>query len=97
MPELPEVETTVNAISGNLKKRKIKSLKVYQPRLRYPFKNSWVKEVIGQRITKVKRRGKYIIIELRTGALIIHLGMTGKLFFSKPNAPLKKHDHITTM
>ena len=94
MPELPEVETTVNAISENLKKRKIKSLKVYQTQLRYPFKNSWLKEVIDQRITKVKRRGKYIIIELQIGALIIHLGMTGKLFFSKPNEPLKKHDHF---
>ena len=94
MPELPEVETTVNAISGNLKKRKIKSLKVYQPELRYPFKNSWRKKIVGQRITKVKRRGKYIIIELQSGALIIHLGMTGKLFFTKPYEPLKKHDHF---
>ena len=67
MPELPEVETTVNAISENLKKRKIKSLKVYQTQLRYPFKKSWLKEVIDQRITKVKRRGKYIIIELKLG------------------------------
>ncbi len=94
MPELPEVETTVNAISENLKKRKIQSLKVYQPKLRYPFKDSWLKKIVGQRIIGVKRRGKYIIIELQIGALIIHLGMTGKLFFSKPNEPLKKHDHF---
>ena len=94
MPELPEVETTVNAISKNLKKQQIKSLKVYQPKLRYPFKSAWLKNIIGQEIIGVKRRGKYIIINLQVGALIVHLGMTGKLFFSGPNEPLKKHDHF---
>ena len=94
MPELPEVETTVNAIAKNLKKQQIKSLKVYQPKLRYPFKSAWLKSIIGQKIICVKRRGKYIIINLQVGALIVHLGMTGKLFFSGPNEPLKKHDHF---
>ena len=69
MPELPEVETTVNAISKNLKKQQIKSLKVYQPKLRYPFKSAWLKSIIGQEIIGVKRRGKYIIINLQVGAL----------------------------
>ncbi|MDC3160037.1 bifunctional DNA-formamidopyrimidine glycosylase/DNA-(apurinic or apyrimidinic site) lyase [Pseudomonadota bacterium] len=94
MPELPEVETTVNAISGILTKRQIKFLKVYQPKLRYFFKSTWLNSIVGQKIINVKRRGKYIIINLQVGALIVHLGMTGKLFFSKPNEPLKKHDHF---
>lgn len=94
MPELPEVETTVQAISNKLLTQKIDSLEVHESRLRYPFKHNWVEKIDGQTIVKINRRGKYIIIKLVKGALIIHLGMTGKLYFANPQDPLKKHDHF---
>lgn len=94
MPELPEVETTVNAISKKLESNKIHLIRVYQPNLRYTFKRSWLNQIVGQKIFNVSRRGKYIVVKLHKGALIIHLGMTGKLYFSENNEPLKKHDHF---
>jgi formamidopyrimidine-DNA glycosylase len=94
MPELPEVETTLRGIAPHLAGACITHLCVREPRLRYPIPG-WLGEVIeGQRILGVKRRGKYLLIELERGTLLLHLGMSGSLRVLRADTPPGAHDHI---
>lgn len=46
---------------------------------------------VGKRIRSIARRGKFIVMTLDAGVLIVHLGMTGKLLLS---GEIKKHTHV---
>jgi formamidopyrimidine-DNA glycosylase len=48
----------------------------------------------GQTIRRVGRRAKYLLLHLDTGALIVHLGMSGSLRILPADAPVLKHDHV---
>lgn len=93
MPELPEVETTLRGIQPHLVKRRISEIVVRQPRLRWPVE-AVVKKAEGQLCTGLSRRGKYLLIHLDTGGLIIHLGMSGSLRVLDRAGPAGKHDHF---
>lgn len=94
MPELPEVETTRRGIEPHLLGHRIARLTVHNPHLRWPVPVGLENLVAGQSIHTVSRRGKYLLLELDTGTLLIHLGMSGSLRMTQPNDPLLKHDHI---
>lgn len=92
MPELPEVETTKNGIAP-LINQKIKCIKVRESRLRWPVPQE-IKAIKNELILSINRRGKYILIELQSGFIVIHLGMSGSMrLLSQAQAP-QKHDHI---
>jgi formamidopyrimidine-DNA glycosylase len=79
MPELPEVETVVRSVAAHLTGRRIVS-SVFTSRFVTPGSRSKLaQKLAGRRIESVKRRGKFIIIDLDHGTLTVHLGMTGKL------------------
>lgn len=65
-------------------------------KLRLPLeKASMQLELVGQRILSLRRRAKYLLMELENGAsLIIHLGMTGNMGIFAKGSALKKHDHV---
>ena len=93
MPELPEVETTRNGIRPFLCEQQIQSVVIRQGSLRWPvseqlyaIKNAVVEEVL--------RRGKYIILCLSKGGILIHLGMSGSLRVVDTLKLPEKHDHI---
>ncbi len=93
MPELPEVETTLRGIEPYLLNQRITRVIVRQPKLRWPVP-AHVCKAEGQRFVSLKRRGKYLLLSLEHGGLIIHLGMSGSLrILKQPLAP-GKHDHI---
>lgn len=94
MPELPEVETTRRGIEPYLINRTIKSVVVRHRGLRWPIPANLEKEIAGQKVNGISRRGKYILVNIRTGTLIIHLGMSGSLRRVKCNEPPEKHDHV---
>jgi len=48
----------------------------------------------GRIITEVQRRGKYIVLVLDQGVVLIHLGMSGSLQVSPMDAPAGPHDHF---
>jgi formamidopyrimidine-DNA glycosylase len=48
----------------------------------------------GRTITEVQRRGKYIVLVLDQGVVLIHLGMSGSLQVSPMDAPAGPHDHF---
>lgn len=93
MPELPEVETTRRGIEPWLDGQSICSLDIRNGSLRWPVSDELYR-LQDQPVRKVLRRGKYILLELESGTLIIHLGMSGSLRVVDGSAEIKKHDHI---
>jgi formamidopyrimidine-DNA glycosylase len=94
MPELPEVETTRRGISPYLLEQTIESLTIRQVRLRWPIDPDLPRAIHQQQITSVERRGKYLLIGVTKGTLIIHLGMSGSLRITHPEQTPQKHDHF---
>ena len=93
MPELPEVETTLRGISKRILNKQISSFESRTEKLRWPINKNLSKFLKNKKICTAERRGKYIILNLSEGHLLIHLGMSGKLrVFNKPTDP-KKHEH----
>jgi formamidopyrimidine-DNA glycosylase len=96
MPELPEVETIRRGLERVLIGQTIRRIKIRETRFRRPVEVSRLKKwVAGQQIEALHRRAKYLLCELTNQAhLVIHLGMSGRLLYSKEIRPLQKHDHI---
>ncbi len=93
MPELPEVETTLRGIEPVVLGQTIRSVVVRQPALRQPVPDA-VQNSEGQKVLRLWRRGKYLLIELERGGLMIHLGMSGSLRVCQAGEPPRKHDHF---
>jgi len=79
MPELPEVETVRRGLEPALLDRRVKAVRLNRPDLRFPFPADLADIISGKRIMALRRRAKYILIELDSGhTLLVHLGMTGR-------------------
>lgn len=94
MPELPEVETTRRGISATVTDNRIRRVDVWQPRLRYPVPADLAQTLRGQTVTAIERRGKYLLLRLQRGTLLVHLGMSGSLRVVTADVPRRTHDHI---
>ena len=81
MPELPEVETIRRQLEPELLKRRIERLEVLDARWTRPVEPRQVEEQVnGRRIESLRRRGKYLLMDLEGGVtLVMHLRMTGNL------------------
>lgn len=89
MPELPEVETIVRELNKKIVQKKIKSVEVKVPKMINLPIGRFVKGLIGNRIKKVSRRAKMIIMELEHGGfLLVHLKMTGQLVYRRKNGEI---------
>ena len=95
MPELPEVETTCRGLQHALAGARILRVEQRRADLRFPMPKNLAQKLGGRRIVKIRRRAKYIVIELDDGnALLLHLGMSGRLVVGVPETPPEKHDHV---
>jgi len=94
MPELPEVETVCRGLAPHLENRVLRGARVREPRLRWPVPSDLDDLTRGQRIHRLARRGKYLLAHLDSGALIMHLGMSGSLRLSSATVAPEKHDHV---
>ena len=95
MPELPEVETTRRGILPSLRGRRIRGVEVRESRLRWPVPPDLDAILRGEEVDTVERRGKYLLVRLGKGTLLIHLGMSGSLrVLTAPASAPRKHDHI---
>lgn len=94
MPELPEVETTRRGIQPALVGRSVTNVIVRDSRLRWPVPESLGKNLTGQTIKGVDRRGKYLLLKTAAGHVIIHLGMSGSLRIVDASTVPRKHDHV---
>ncbi len=94
MPELPEVETTLRGIEPHLSGKHITDTQVRQPALRWPVPADLTQRLKGQVIGNCTRRGKYLLIGVGDGHLLIHLGMSGSLRIVAQDLAIGKHDHL---
>jgi len=94
MPELPEVEITRRGIEPHVLGRQITSFVVREARLRWPVQDSLATTLAHLRVEAVRRRAKYLILDLGKGCLIIHLGMSGSLRVLKSDEKALAHDHV---
>ncbi len=87
MPELPEVETVVRDLNKKIVGKKIKKVEIFNPKIVKNRKKVFVDFLEGQKIKKVSRRGKLIMIFFQKDekTLIIHFRMTGQLIFQEKN------------
>ncbi len=102
MPELPEVETIARGVDARVRGDSI--VEVWFGSHREPFKTPAVRQARGLEgcsILSVHRTGKHIVCELGSGPAnskataqwIVHLGMTGRLLVTTPEAELEPHTH----
>jgi len=93
MPELPEVETTLRGIRPYLEGQVLRDVVVRERRLRWPVSEALL-TMRDRQVLGLRRRAKYLLIELEGGELLIHLGMSGTLRVVDESVPLRKHDHV---
>ncbi|UAW98285.1 bifunctional DNA-formamidopyrimidine glycosylase/DNA-(apurinic or apyrimidinic site) lyase [Halopseudomonas nanhaiensis] len=94
MPELPEVETTRRGIAPHLEGRRVTRLIVRDRRLRWPIPEDLGIQIEDQTFAAVRRRAKYLLMDIGGGTLISHLGMSGNLRLVPVNTPVLKHEHV---
>jgi formamidopyrimidine-DNA glycosylase len=92
MPELPEVEVTRLSFADRIAGASIVSVTMGKP-LRWALGCAPAK-LAGQVVLGVRRRGKYLLIDLSDGLLLVHLGMSGSLVFARHVPAPGKHDHF---
>ena len=91
MPELPEVETIRISLSACLPGRQIQAVEVYRDGVLL----SRPERLEGLTILDLERRGKYLQINLSDRSrLLVHLRMTGRLFFCDACPEPEKHTHV---
>lgn len=94
MPELPEVETTRRGISPHIIGKKITGITLRNASLRWPIPNDLNEKIQNKKIKTVERRGKYLLLAIANGHVIIHLGMSGSLRIIQSADSAQKHDHL---
>ena len=107
MPELPEVETVARGVHARIRGDRI--VEIWFGSHREPFKNpakQQARGLQGRVILAVHRTGKHIVCELSAAGAapgpsgvpaaqwIVHLGMTGRLLVTTPDAPHAPHTHV---
>ena len=93
MPELPEVEVTRLSFASRIAGARINSAQLGKP-LRWPL-GCAAHTLHGQQVLGVRRRGKYLLIDLSAGLLLLHLGMSGSISFGHDLPAPGKHDHLS--
>ncbi len=107
MPELPEVEITKRSLAKQILHKKVSSVTIINPKLRYNLNLEKLGLLKGKIIKKITRRSKYILIFFNdSNVMLIHLGMTGRFYFNRTKHKkidasfysnkniISKHDHL---
>ena len=92
MPELPEVETTVRGVRPHVTGQRLVGWTLRNASLRWPVELP--RSLRGQTFRSAHRIAKYLLLELDSGRLIVHLGMSGSLRVVPVGQPAMKHDHL---
>ena len=109
MPELPEVEIVRQSLNKKIQQKKVKKVIIRNRNLRIRIPLNFKRLLKNQRIMKVNRFSKYLILCLSNNSFcLLHLGMSGTIhiihnkkkniitnssFYSYQNLP-KKHNHV---
>ncbi len=95
MPELPEVETLKRCLEQRIVGATINKLDKKRDDIRYKLSDQLESNVELARIVALRRRAKYLLIDLDNYySIIVHLGMTGRLTLQPSDYRLQTHDHV---
>lgn len=96
MPELPEVETIRRTLQELVVGKTIKNVSVFWPKIiKKPVEIEQFTDALqGETITDINRRGKFLIINTNTYALVSHLRMEGKYGLFSKEETIDKHTHV---
>lgn len=94
MPELPEVETTRRGLAPHVCGATVTGVVVRNRAMREPVTRNLANIITGRRIDALERRAKYLLFRAGDGALLVHLGMSGRLWIVEKNTPPQTHDHF---
>ena len=94
MPELPEVETVRRGLERLIVGRTITDVEIKVPKMIKLDSKVFKQELIGETFSAVKRRGKYLLLELSDKVIISHLRMEGKYLLFPDQVPENKHFHV---
>ncbi|MFQ5450839.1 MAG: bifunctional DNA-formamidopyrimidine glycosylase/DNA-(apurinic or apyrimidinic site) lyase [Nitrospinaceae bacterium] len=94
MPELPEIETLKRALLPLVKNKTLIDSRFFREDIRFPIPCRILKrELTRKKITGVTRKGKYLLLHSHNGAMIWHLGMSGRIIQYGSMDPVEKHTH----
>ena len=92
MPELPEVETIVRGLNRYMPARPVSRVIIRGGKI---FKSRGITKLVGEKLDKISRRGKNILMWFEGGqCLAIHLGMTGQLCWTNSEGKPDRHRHL---
>src|SRR5262249_49005428 len=95
MPELPEVQSVARGLRPRLVGRTLVGLRRSRKALRRSWSKAWEAKLVGRRVEALDRRGKWLLLGLDSGGLLmVHLGMTGRFTVVAPSAPAEDHTHL---
>jgi formamidopyrimidine-DNA glycosylase len=96
VPELPEIEVLRRSLAPRLLGRRIVELEVSNPALREPVDSARLAAAVrGRVVTGLGRRAKYLLIDLDgDDAVVVHLGMSGRLTVAAGGAEREAHEHV---
>ena len=104
MPELPEVETIVRSLRGGgqfgvpvIDRQIAHGQVLWEKTIAVPTAAQFLQEIVGRRVKDVKRRGKFIILRLDQGNLLVHLRMSGDIRVEASMAEQEQlpHDRVS--
>jgi formamidopyrimidine-DNA glycosylase len=96
MPELPEVEVLRRSLEPHLVGDRIERVEVRNAALREPVETARLRRAVqGRRVTALRRRSKYLLIDLEGGRTVtVHLGMSGRLTLVPAKTSREPHEHV---
>lgn len=96
MPELPEVETLARSLRSLIIDSRLDCATFYRRDLRDPIPvEGFKKSLVGQSVSKISRRSKYLVIETHSGGCgLFHLGMSGQMLHLAQKKPRIPHTHL---
>ncbi len=99
MPELPEVETIVRKLRDGGETPALPGMRIQKASIRWPKHigapsvSSFRRRIRGRVISDVQRRGKFLVLPLDKGTLLIHLRMSGDLYLLPSELPRGPYEH----
>ena len=99
--ELPEVEVMRRDLEKDVVGRRVKTAEVKTSRnamrviRRHGKRKEFTSRVEGRKLTKVERRGKYLLVHLDSGdVLVTHFGMSGQFQRGNGRVAIEPHTHV---
>ena len=94
MPELPEVEVTMQELRSRLMGKRITKFTDWKSSPQIQVPNDLSKNIRNKKISSICRRNRYILVGIGIGYLLLHLGVNGNLRLSRLDKPFNSHDRV---